>query len=368
MIYHRAIFVLLNILALGAPRLAGAEDVRAADDRRPCEAKEAAARKEESKEELSTAQAHIALAQCLRDNGMITRAAEAYNHTAELVERSISTNPTKWKAGHAKLLRTCATNLSKLQISLPMRGMLYEVHLDGRHVFPWEFPLAVDPGDHSVTVSAPGYTASTQTFHIGPWAHDAEEDDEGGCQWKDQDLVILLFVLRREPPPPEPAVSPDHREPELPKTPMRPATPEPSAPPEVGHRRRERAIVVPDWEPPPSTTSAASNPRRVRGDHAAKKAGKVFGILGVSMGGAALIGGSFLKMQEEILSGNENEDLSTALLVGGAVGVAGGVTLLVLSREPHEDLEDPEEDAAVQRPGSLTAGVGAGKLILSGTF
>jgi hypothetical protein len=219
--------------------------------------------------------------------------------------------------------------LSKLTIIAGGDAASAEIKRDGKVISPsfWGTAMPIDPGDHTVTATAPGKKPWTTTITVNPDGHLA---------------TISVPQLEPEPPPLPPPVV------------VAPPPPPPPPPP---------VVVAPPPPPPPPPPDPGRGARRVAGivvglaGLGGLGAGAYFAVQASSKNNQSL--GMCLVKQPAMCSPTgvslRNDALSdgniatVAIVVGGAAAVTG-LVLLISSAQP----------SAPARTGSLSLTLGTG--------
>jgi hypothetical protein len=258
------------------------------------------------------------LARCYELEGHLASAARAYGHVADTMRAGHQLD--REKVARERLL-ALTPRLAFVTVTFPPDAPASETHaqvtLDGRELTPTELaaPFAVDEGDRTVAVAAPGKRPWQITVHVA-------REATGG--------PIPVLVPRLED-----------------VAPAIPATPAPPAP--------EPAPTV---TPPPSESPAAApapiatnEPRRGIGAARAVAIGAGGGAL-VAAGIGAYFGVRAFQLKDDYASSRTDGDISTVSFVVTGVLVATGAVLWLTSPPAASGPRAPSGPRVVVAPGT----------------
>lgn len=105
------------------------------------------------------------LALCHETIGKTATAWSEYHHGAAWAAQNGQRDRHDFALGHAVALET---KLPRVLLQLPSDGAIAAVDIDGEPLADsrWYLPVFLDPGEHSVTLSAPGKERSTVKFRV----------------------------------------------------------------------------------------------------------------------------------------------------------------------------------------------------------
>jgi hypothetical protein len=292
------------------------------------------------------------LADCYEHEGKIASAWAAFLEVASIARASAQSDREKAAQKRAAKLES---RLPKLQITVPASSQIPDLTIARDDmvvgVAVWDSAVPVDPGDHTITASAPGRRAFTQSVRA----------DEG----KVLSVVVPLLEPATQSPP---AASP-------------PPPPPASTPRRVPTRE----------EPPPQATKRPTSPAQGSAERAASASSAMNPWL-VGLGAAGMVGlgvgtvfgvlarNKYDNSKDYCSPNDENRcsvrgvelrddaftlgNISTAsFIVGGAaLGTAGVVWLTTGSARSSHDRTKSAAHA------ELSAGIAAGTVWASGSF
>lgn len=133
------------------------------------------------------------LAECYKQTGKPASAWEAYNEAEFLAKKENNNDRAQFAHNEAAALEP---KLSKLRINAKDTPGL-TIHRDDKDVAKglWGTAIPVDPGEHKIEATAPGYSVWSTTIKIGPE--------------RDMQVIEIPALVKEALPPPPPGTGPN---------------------------------------------------------------------------------------------------------------------------------------------------------------